>query len=243
MTQSPFRIGTSGWSYDHWRETFYPAGLAKQRWFDYYAARFDTVEVNATFYRRFRDETYHRWRERAPAGFRYVLKVPRLISHRKHLHDCAGEIAAFCRSAALLGETLGLLLLQLPPSMPYDPPRLRAALAAFGNPGRVAVEFRNPRWLTDETRALLCESGAVFCCADSPDQPLGDWLTADQGYIRLHGRQRWYDYDYPHRELEQIGQAARRMVAQGARRVYLFFNNDAAGYAPHNAQQLRTMLQ
>ncbi|MDI7277705.1 MAG: DUF72 domain-containing protein, partial [Anaerolineae bacterium] len=235
-------VGTSGWSYPHWAGSFYPEGWPKRRWLEYYATQFRTVEVNATFYRTFQDNTYHNWRDRAPEGFRYVLKAPRYITHRLHLVDAEEPIRRFCGQAALLKERLGLILLQLAPSTPYELERLRKALVAFTDPSRVAVEFRHSRWLTEETRELLRDVGAAFCTADSPRSRLCDWVTSPVAYIRLHGRKRWYAYDYTAAELEEIAALARGMAEQGAKEVYVFFNNDFEGYAPRNALVLQAML-
>jgi uncharacterized protein YecE (DUF72 family) len=237
------RVGTSGWSYDHWKGLFYPDQLAKSRWFGFYAEHFNTVEVNATFYRRFKDSTYERWRDRAPEGFRYVLKVPRLISHRHRLHDVAELIAEFNRSAQLLGKRLGLLLLQLPPNLPYQPERLDAALHAFASPSLVAVEFRDERWLTEETFSLLRNLGANYCNPDHPDHELTAILTGDVGYLRLHGRRAWYADNYTQEELSSMVETVRKMRQQGAKEVYIFFNNDYAAYAPHNASALSQLLR
>lgn len=240
--QARFLIGTSGWSYPHWRGSFYPTEWPKSRWFDYYAQVFRTVEVNATFYRRFKDTTYRKWRDRAPDGFVYVLKVPGFITHRKHLKDADAEIVSFWESAALLGGKLGHVLLQLSPRTPYDLTRLRSALVAFADPGRVAVEFRDARWLTEDTKELLAQLGSVFCSADSPKTRLLDWVTSDAAYIRLHGRTEWYRYNYSPREIEEIADLARRMAELGARTVYVFFNNDFEAHAPSNARALAEVL-
>lgn len=238
-----YLVGTSGWSYPHWKGVFYPEGWPKTKWFDYYTERFETVEVNATFYRAFGDHVYERWRDRVRGDFLYVLKVHRFITHRKYLESAEDEIGAFWRSASLLQDRLGLVLLQLAPNMPYDLERLRAALLAFPDPGRVAVEFRDARWFTGETRALLKEVGAVFCSADSPATKLLDWVTSATAYIRLHGRSRWYAHDYSHHELLEIAGLARRMAGAGAKTVFVFFNNDFRGYAPRNARALLSALQ
>lgn len=237
-----FLVGTSGWSYSHWKGVFYPGGHPQKRWFEYYAKRFPTVEINATFYRFFPDGTYNNWRERAPGGFLYVLKTPRLITHRKKLLNAGGDIKRFAESASLLGDRFGLVLLQLAPGLPYDPERLREALGAFGDPGKVAVEFRHEDWLTGEVRELLGELGAAFCAADSPKSEPLDWVTGETAYIRLHGRKKWYAYDYTESELDGIAALARRMSRLGAKRVYIFFNNDLGGYAPKNALTLMGML-
>lgn len=237
-----YYTGTSGWTYDHWKGDFYPQDLAKKRWFDYYAERFNAVEVNATYYRPFRDQTYLNWKERSPEGFAWVLKAPKTITHEKRLRDVEGQIAEFCRSAALLGGSFHMILLQVAPSQPYDPSLLHSALKAFSDPSRVAVEFRSDRWYNPEIEALLASLGAVFCCVDSPGHPLDEILTAPRAYLRLHGRQRWYSSDYSHEELAEIASLARRLAERGARQVYTFFNNDIGGYAPRNAIALHRLL-
>jgi uncharacterized protein YecE (DUF72 family) len=238
-----FFVGTSGWTYDHWKGNFYPADLPKTRWFDHYAATFSTVEINATFYRTFKDTTYHKWYDKAPPGFTYVLKTPRPITHYRHLEGSDAEIQAFWRSANLLGDKFGLILLQIAPDTPYDLGRLQNALLAFSDPSRVAVEFRHDQWYTGEVRDLLARLGAVFCDADSPRNHLRGWVTSQAAYIRLHGRQRWYAYNYSEDELRDIAQRAKNMAREGASRVYIFFNNDFEGYAPANARLLQKMLE
>jgi uncharacterized protein YecE (DUF72 family) len=235
-------VGTSGWSYEHWKGRFYPEDLAKSRWFEFYAKHFNSVEVNATFYRNFADTTYTKWRERAPEGFRYVLKVPRQISHRQKLNGVEALIKEFARSANLLGERLGLLLLQLPPHLPYQPERLEAALQAFGSPSLVAVEFRDEGWLTEEVFSLLQHQRANFCNPDSPQQSLSGKMTGRVGYLRLHGRRSWYTDEYTRDELCVIAETAHTMCREGADEVYIFFNNDTAAHAPMNASALIELL-
>jgi uncharacterized protein YecE (DUF72 family) len=237
-----FHVGTSGWSYEHWKGVFYPDNLTKSRWFEFYANRFNCVEVNATFYRMFKDGTYQKWRQQAPEGFRYVLKVPQLISHRHRLHQVEALIAEFTRSAQLLEERLGLLLLQLPPHLPYQPERLKTALQAFGSPSLVAVEFRDEQWLSEEIFTLLKCQGANFCDADYPHHPSIGMVTGHVGYIRLHGRRAWYADNYTHDELCSIAETAHIMCRQGAEEVYIFFNNDEAAHAPMNASALLDLL-
>jgi uncharacterized protein YecE (DUF72 family) len=241
--RASFLVGTSGWTYEHWKGRFYPDGLAKRAWLDYYLSLFPAVEINATFYGFFKDQTYMNWRERASRGFKYVLKAPRLITHRKYLLDVEEDIHQFWRSASLLGDKLGLVLLQIAPDMPYDPLRLRRAIQAFGNPRQVAVEFRREDWYNADIRALLEETGAVFCDAESPRFQLSGWVTSTSGYIRLHGRAHWYAYNYSDEELLEIASKVHRMEANGAEQVFVFFNNDYEAYAPANALKLIDMLK
>jgi len=235
-------IGTSGWTYGHWKGIFYPAELAKSRWFDYYASRFNAVEINATFYRAFQEQTYQKWKERAPHGFGYVLKAPKVITHQELLKDAEAEIQSFYRSAQLLEETFEMILLQVAPNQPYDLGLLQCALQAFPDPSRIAVEFRHERWFNREVEGLLASLGAVYCNVDSPRQQLTEVLTSDRAYLRLHGRRHWYADDYTAEELHQVAELTRRLVSRGARRVYIFFNNDFGGYAPANALTLQRIL-
>lgn len=237
-----FFIGTSGWTYDHWRGGFYPQEIPKSRWFDYYAGRFNAVEINATFYRTFKDQTYLKWKTRAPQGFGYVLKAPKTITHRKLLREVEKDIQEFSRSAMLLGEKFGMVLLQVAPSQPYDTGLLMSALQAFVDPSRVAVEFRHPRWYNPEIENLLSSVGAAFCNVDSPRQDLTEILTSERAYIRLHGHEHWYASDYSAEDLGRIADLARRLVSRGAKEVYIFFNNDFEGYAPINASSLQRLL-
>jgi len=238
-----YRIGTSGWTYDHWKGSFYPDKLPKSRWFEYYTSHFDTVEINATFYRTFKDQTYQNWYNRSSDDFKFVLKAPRLITHRKYLIDADDLIKTFWHSALLLEAKLGLILLQIAPDMPFDLPLLEKAIQAFGDPHKVAVEFRNRQWNNAETKEVLRKTGAVFCSADSPREQLKDWLTSDCAYLRLHGRKRWYSYDYSEDELQEIAYLARRLSAQGTKSVFIFFNNDFECYAPKNAMRLKEILE
>ena len=242
-SQATLFVGTSGWTYDDWKGCFYPKGLPKSRWFDYYSSRFPAVEINATFYRAFKDQTYLKWRERAPQDFGYVLKAPKNITHRKYLVDVEADVQVFIQSAALLESKLEMILLQVAPGTPYDLERLQKALLAFNEPTQVAVEFRNPRWFTDEVADLLKAVGATFCNPDSPRQKLTDILTSNRAYLRLHGREHWYSYNYSHEELIEIAKVAREMTRRGANRVYIFFNNDFEGYAPANALALLDILR
>lgn len=243
LNQTTYFVGTSGWTYDDWKGRFYPIDLPKTRWFEYYSSHFSTVEVNATFYRAFKDNTYLNWKKRAPQGFSYVLKAPKTITHRKYLVDAEEEIKSFSQSSALLEDLLGLILLQVAPSTPYDVKILQKALLAFPDPSRVAVEFRNPDWLTRETENLLQALGTTFCNADSPRQKLTNILTSNRAYLRLHGRGKWYLYNYSNDELKEIADQARELATRGASQVYIFFNNDYEGYAPANALALLKLLE
>lgn len=237
-----FFIGTSGWTYDHWKGCFYPENLQKRRWFDFYASLFPAVEVNVTFYSTFKEQTYLNWKKRATQGFGYVLKAPKIITHRKYLLDIKENVESFCYSIMLLEDRLEMILLQVAPGTPYDLERLKKALLTFPDPNKIAVEFRKSQWFSLETEILLREIGTTFCNVDSPYQKLTNILTSDRAYIRLHGRKHWHSYNYSASEIDEIANLARDLVKRGSSRIYVFFNNDFEGYAPMNAMTLLEML-
>jgi uncharacterized protein YecE (DUF72 family) len=234
-------VGTSGWHYDDWKGVFYPEKLARSKWLRYYGDHFNTVEINATFYRTFKEGVFTGWAGQVPDGFRFVIKAPRLITHRKYLSGVQESIERFCGQTELLGDKFGLILLQLAPNTPVDPSLLEGALSGFGG-HRVAVEFRDDRWLSPRFRGILEKAGAVFCAVDSPVMRIRDWVTSDTAYIRLHGRTKWYDHRYTDGELGEIARHVDEMVSAGAGTVYVFFNNDVHGHAPGNASALKKIL-
>ena len=244
MSKNPAKIliGTSGWTYDHWKGPFYPEKTPRSKWLEYYAGQFPTVEVNSTFYRPFTDKNYLDWSKRVPPDFMYVLKAPRTITHEKYLEGVEDQIRTFWRSALLLEEHFGMILLQVAPGTPYDLERLRTALLNFGDPKKIALEFRDDIWYSAETRSMLSEVGASFCCINSPRNQLLDWVTSETAYIRLHGRVNWYAHDYNEEELKQVKETAGRMAEQGAKTIYIFFNNDYQCHAPINARALEALF-
>jgi uncharacterized protein YecE (DUF72 family) len=179
-------VGTSGWQYRHWRETFYPRGLAQTKWLEFYADRFDTVESNAAFYRLPEAETFARWAERTPPGFVMAVKASRYLTHILRLTEPEEPVQRLVTRATELGEKLGPILLQLPPTLKLELDRLRRTLDAFPAWLRVAVEFRHKSWFIDEVRRELTDRGAALCLADrrGPITPI--WRTTDWTYLRLH---------------------------------------------------------
>lgn len=238
-----FRIGTSGWSYTSWKDNFYPADCPQSKWLEYYAQYFDTVELNATFYRFFKEETFQNWYHRVPSHFKYIVKVPGFITHRKQLLDAQSQLESFCDNVMALKRKLGLMLLQLSPRTPYDLPRLEEKLIGFGKQAKkLVVEFRNEKWLTDDTIKLLKKYKAIFCNVDSPTARLQTIVTSKVSYIRLHGRKRMYNYLYSTKELKEIAQQAKQLHKKGADTIYIFFNNDVNANSVKNALELKRLL-
>jgi uncharacterized protein YecE (DUF72 family) len=180
-------VGTSGWQYSSWRGRFYPAGLPQRLWLEFYAQRFVTVEVNNAFYRLPQRTTFEAWRQRTPADFVAGVKMSRYLTHVKRLQDPADPVAHFLDRAGALGDKLGPVLLQLPPTLGVDLARLDATLAELAPRVRVAVEPRHPSWWTPSVRRVLSDHGAALCWADRQGQPVTPlWRTAPFGYLRFH---------------------------------------------------------
>lgn len=229
-------IGTSGWSYPHWRGTFYPNKLPQKKWFAYYTNKFSGVEIDATYYRGFNDASYLKWYAESPTDFQYVIKIHRIILHRKNLKG--DEIKRCTQSATLLKEKLALLLLQIPEHSYYNLEYLEKILLAFPDSKKLAIEFRHPKWLNEATYKLLKKYGATYCWNDFIKENMLDWLTSEYGYIRLHGPN-----NYSKKQLTNIAQIVQNLNKNGAKHIYIFFNNDAFGYAPKNALKLIKLLE
>ncbi len=151
MARGGYRIGTSGWNYDHWRGCFYPDDLPSSRWFSHYAQTFDTVEINNTFYHQPENATFDEWREQAPPGFLYAVKANRYLTHMKKLNDPREPLQRFLSGARRLKEHLGPLLYQLPPHWHKNLARLREFVELLPGDLKHVIEFRDRDWLCDET--------------------------------------------------------------------------------------------
>lgn len=235
-------VGTSGYQYDHWQGVLYPGDVPKKAWFGIYAERFDTVEINNTFYNLPDDDTFDVWRERAPRHFIYALKFSRYGSHMKKLKDPRQPVGAFVRRARRLRAHLGPILVQLPPHWHVDEERLAAFLAAAPPDLRWAIELRDPTWLCEAVFDVLRDHSAALCIHDMLDDH--PWtITADWVYLRYHGMRggRKYAGTYPHQKLSADARRLREQLDEG-RDVYCYFNNDEGGHAPRDAQDLRRYL-
>ncbi len=236
------RVGTSGWYYDHWRETFYPPDLPKSRWLEYYAEHFNTVEINNTFYHLPKEQTLQHWRQIAPKGFLYAVKASRYITHIKKLSDAAEPLELFFERVRLLKGTLGPVLYQLPPSLHKDLGRLEAFVGLLPRKPRAIFEFRHQSWYEDNTFELLDKLGVGFCVHDMPGNESPRIVTGDIVYVRFHGTSGRYAGDYPESQLRDWAMWLKSQ-AQNARAIYAYFNNDAHGHAVKNAKQLREELR
>ena len=208
-----YYIGTSGWHYDHWRQRFYPPKLGKPGWLDFYARHFSTVELNNSFYRLPSEAAFANWRDSSPDGFRFAVKVSRFITHIKRLKDVGEPVEKFINRARILGEKLGPLLYQLPPNMHRDDGRLESFLSILPTGLKHVVEFRHE-----------------------------SWLEKDFAYIRFHGSEGLYSSCYSDDELADW---AKRLTVLGenSKEIYIYFNNDAEGFAIRNAMTIGEYLQ
>lgn len=181
------RIGCSGWNYRHWRGPFYPQDMPMRRWFAHYAAHFDTVEVNNSFYRLPRAETFAAWRDQAPPGFCYAVKANRFLTQAKKLKDCAEPVARMTAPVRELGRALGPILYQLPPRFQINLGRLEEFLDLLPSDLTHVFEFRDPTWLVPETLAVLERHGASFCAHDMPGLTTERWAVGPVAYVRFQG--------------------------------------------------------
>ncbi len=236
-------IGCSGWMYDDWRGKLYPTGEPKRRWLELYAARFDTVEVNTTFYRLPKRDTVAAWVSQTPDGFAFAVKASRYLTHIKRLTDLTTGLERFyaplepLRSAGRLGPVLW----QLPENFHRDDERLADWLQALPD-GLHTIEFRHPSWFADEVMDALRAHAVALTVADHPERPFQSFeATASWRYVRFHYGSRGRGGNYSATELEQWA----RRIAQWRRRgdVYAYFNNDWNGFAPANARDLGKRLR
>ena len=227
------RTGTSGFSYKEWKGTFYPADLPADGMLAYYAARFDAVEINNTFYRMPSPSVLTGWRAEVPEGFCFVVKASRQITHNRRLREVEQPVEHLLAVTAALGESRGPLLFQLPPNMKQDVERLRGLLALLPAEVRAAVEFRHPSWHDDEVYALLRAHGAALCIThteegDSPFVPTAPW-----GYLRLRGVQ------YADDELRTW---VERVRAAGWNEAFVFFKHEDEATGPRLAMRFRELF-
>jgi uncharacterized protein YecE (DUF72 family) len=233
------RVGTSGYQYNHWRGILYEEGLPKKRWFHRYCETFDTVELNTTFYHQPKDSTYENWRVAAPAGFTYAVKYNRFGTHIKRLKDGPDHLERFLSGAERLKDTLGPILVQLPPNFKKNRERLDEFMRAAPRRHQWAVEFRDPSWLDGDVFDLLRKHGAALVLHDRI-RDHHRLLTADWTYLRFHGGEEGGSYS--DRQLaETAGQIESYLPS--ARTIWVYFNNDLHGHAVYNAKDLMDRLR
>jgi uncharacterized protein YecE (DUF72 family) len=236
------RIGTSGFHYKHWIGRFYPAKTAAAKMLDFYLQHFDTVELNNSFYRLPTAEAFDAWREATPPNFVFAVKASRFLTHNKKLKDPGQALDNLLPRAAHLGPKLGPILFQLPPRWRVNAARLESLLEILPRDLRYAFEFRELSWITPAITSMLTRFNAAFCIYELAGYHSPFHITADFAYVRLHGPDRGkYQGSYSKEKLQAW---ARRIETWAAdlKAVYIYFDNDQAGYAAANALTLKEMI-
>lgn len=240
------RIGTSGWSYGHWRVVLYPPGAKAAELLGLYARVFRTVELNASFYRMQRAETYRKQAAGVPEGFVFAVKAHRSITHDKRLEGTETIWREFVSCAQALGPKLGPVLLQFPPSFRSRPDLLAVFLEehqrAFGDAMRLAFEFRHVSWFEEDVSELLARHGAALVLGDSSRYPRAPSPAGPFVYLRFHGPGALFASSYSDVELQEWAVRIREWLADG-RDVCAYFNNDAGGCAVRNALRLSELAE
>lgn len=243
-------IGTSGWLYKDWAGRFYPEDMKEADKLQFYTKHFNTVEINSTFYHMPMAKSVARWHEITPDNFTFTLKMNRYATHTKHLvidAQTTETLDTFFERACLLKQKLGMVLVQLPPSMRVEPERLqylveraRAAEQRFDVSLPLAIEFRHASWFTDEIFGLMREYNLTNVVNDSPNRwPASKEITSDTVYVRFHGNKRLYRSSYTDEELRVWAEFIRTAKVQ---RAFAYFNNDYDATAVRNAQSLKEIL-
>jgi uncharacterized protein YecE (DUF72 family) len=241
------RIGCSGWNYKAWSGSFYPRTLPPARWLEFYAERFDTVEINNTFYRLPERSTFEGWRARLPKHFLAAIKASRFLTHMKRLRDPVEPVDRLFSRADALAQRLGPVLYQLPGNFTCDLSRLETFLKAL--PKRLrgmrlyhVMEFRHPSWYVKDTFDLLEEQHVSLCLHDKLGSKIVEPPVGPLVYLRFHGTSGHYHGSYGRRELTAW---AHRLAeyAQEGRKVFAYFNNDPGASAVRNALTLRNAVQ
>ena len=238
-------IGTSDWSYAHWKEVFYPVHLKPAEYLEFYLTRFSCVELNSCFYHIPRKSTVEGWMRRTPGSFRFCLKLSRLITHQKLLVDCHEALERFFGVFEPMRERLGPVLIQIPPGLTFD----LSLISDFLNLLEVhyrqfgfAVEVRHGSWINDQFFGLLARHGIAFVIADSNNRfPYDEAVTSGSVYLRLHGPGSLYASEYDESALRRYAEKILNWLGSG-HRVWVFFNNDFNGYAVRNALNLNELV-
>lgn len=242
MKKGSLHIGTSGWYYDHWVGTFYPNDTKKNERLAYYLRFFKTVELNSPFYRLPSPATFTKWAETVPKDFIFSVKGNRHITHMKKLKVGKEDLAGFFAAVESLEKKLGPILFQLPPNWKANIERLSHFLGLLPDRHRYTLEFRDSSWYAPAVYDLLRKHNIAFCQYELAGHRSPQEITASFVYIRLHGPGGKYQGNYPKETLRNWMEKCREWQNMG-KDVYLYFDNDEAGYAAFNARQLLALAE
>lgn len=243
MSRAKIYIGTSGFSYSHWKGIFYPDDLPSSERFKFYTRHFNTTEINSSFYRLPQKKTILNWYNSSPQDFVFSLKVPRTITHIKRFSDVEGEWIEFENSLKLLKEKLGVVLLQLPPSFKNEHENLQKLLSFLDGKEnfKFAIEFRHKSWFCEDIYSKLKKRNLALVIADSSRYPKEKVITADFTYIRMHGPKEMFSSSYSEENLKELASDIRE-YSKSCKEIYVYFNNDFYAYAVENAKMLKKFV-
>jgi len=237
-------IGTSGWTYYHWRKIFYPSNLKSENFLNFYAQHFNTVEINSSFYHLPRAKTFKNWHKKTPSNFLFSVKVWRRITHLKKLKNVKSDFKLFFNRAESLKEKFGPLLFQFPANFratKENIKRLVLFLKFVRNREKIkahlSFEFRHLSWFNNQIYNLLRRYNIALCWADTPKYPYEEEITADYLYLRLHGHEVLYASKYSRKQIKSYAEKIERLPKK-IKNVYVYFDNDFHGYALKNAREL-----
>lgn len=233
-------IGTSGWSYEHWKGIFYPKEIKANQYLSYYSNVFKTVEINNTFYNLPGEEIFKRWKKQVPLGFVFSVKANRYLTHVRRLEVERKSVDLFFKRVLLLEDFLGPILFQLPPNLNKSKV-LSGFLNLIPKEFKIVFEFRNKDWYTEDIFDLLKKRKIIFCIHDHSQAPSPLWVTSDKVYMRMHGPSGSYTGRYSKKELEALSEKVLGLKEKVSE-VYCYFNNDAKGYAVENARNLLKVI-
>ena len=236
-------IGTSGWHYKRWVGPFYPPKMPPSKMLSFYLERFDTVEINNSFYRLPADSAIEGWCREAPPNFCFAVKASRYITHNRKLNDPVNTVEKFMSVIQKLEKRLGPILFQLPPLWNLNLERLENFLDGLPKNHRYVFEFRNPTWNVPEVYAVLHRHNAAYCIYELAGYQSPIQITADFTYVRLHGPgANKYQGDYSEEAL-RTWVARIQAWRKELKHIFVYFDNDQAAYAAKNAQELKGMLE
>ena len=254
MGKGKLYIGTSGWSYPHWEDIFYPKDLNSSKRLEYFSQHFNTVEINYSFYHLPSKKAFFKWYNQTPDNFIFSVKLSRFITHIKRLKGVKSALNTFLERAVSLKHKLGPILVQFPPNFSWtkeNQTRLKKFFAYINIFERrksshfklkLALEFRHSSWFSPKNYKLLRDFKAALVLSDSSVFPKADIITADFVYIRMHGPSSLFSSDYSKRSLQELARKITKRTQQGID-VYCYFNNDFSGFAIKNAQYLSRLLK
>ena len=233
-------IGTSGWNYNHWRGLFYPEELSTKEWFDFYCKKFDTVEINNTFYNLPDANVFKNWKKQAPTDFIYAVKANRYITHMKKLKEPEDALKRFFSRVKYLEGNLGPILYQLPPYWKCNIERLEIFLKKLPKDKIHVFEFRDDSWHKKEVFEILDSYNASFCIHDMPYVRCPEIVTGKVAYLRFHGTTGIYQGSYPVKILQKWADWISTQAK--SKDVYVYFNNDQEAHAIYDAMKLKELL-